>query len=313
MFGYRFVYITGLLILGLFFGGCRADSLPEDQATDQKNTKPVWITSIPPLASVLQALAGDQASVESLLPPGTSPHTYSPRPSDLRKLQAADVVVYIDKHFDGWMMGQGKKNTIALLELVPLEMQLEMGHHDHGHDHSDHHSDECASMSVDPHFWLDPKTIESMLTPLADALAKHFPSLQGGIAQRTEQYRSELQDLDQRLQVMLAPRRGARLICYHPSFQYFFRRYGLVQVDVIEPWAGKEPSPKHLKQLLETAREGQADVLVREPQLSPRALAMLENESGLPIIELDPLGGGEGRSTYEALLLFNANQIAQGY
>ena len=69
---------------------------------------------------------------------------------------------------------------------------------------------------------------------------------------------------------------------------------------------GREPTPRSLARILEAIRTSGARALFSEPQLDPRPARVIATESGLPLFELDPVGGGPGASTYEAWLLKNA-------
>ena len=53
------------------------------------------VTSIKPLALIAQEIAGDKVSVENLLPVKASPHDYPLRVSDIRRLQDADLVLWV--------------------------------------------------------------------------------------------------------------------------------------------------------------------------------------------------------------------------
>ena len=45
-----------------------------------------------PLYDIARNVAGETARVELVLPVGASPHTFEPRPSDLKRLQGANIV-----------------------------------------------------------------------------------------------------------------------------------------------------------------------------------------------------------------------------
>ena len=57
--------------------------------------------------------------------------------------------------------------------------------------------------------------------------------------------------------------------------------------------------------MLRKVRESGAAALFTEPQLDPRPARVLAAESGLPLFELDPIGGGPGAETYEAFMRKN--------
>lgn len=112
------------------------------------------VASIVPVAYVAQELGGERVQVDVLVPPGASPHTFEPVPSDMVKLQRARLFLQVGAGLDAWSdklraAGSGELETLTLISvpgLKPLEgghdhhdhghgMKPEKGHDDHGHDH----------------------------------------------------------------------------------------------------------------------------------------------------------------------------------
>ena len=99
------------------------------------------VTSVIPVAYIVQELGGERVRVHALVPPGASPHTFEPVPSDLRKLVQARLFVVVGGGFDAWsdkLLGAAPKGleTLTLFDapnLKPLE----------GDD--DHHGEEQAA------------------------------------------------------------------------------------------------------------------------------------------------------------------------
>jgi zinc transport system substrate-binding protein len=83
----------GLLVLVAACGG------DEPASSDDR---PRFVTTIPPFEMILRPVVEGRATVERLLDPGASPHTYDPTPSDLRAVSNATALVYGAEHLDGW-------------------------------------------------------------------------------------------------------------------------------------------------------------------------------------------------------------------
>ena len=93
---------------------------------------------------------------------------------------------------------------------------------------------------------------------------------------------------------MKAGRQGWRLrdyVSFHPAFTYFARRYGLNEVGVIEVAPGREPTPRHLQDLVAAIRRYGIKVVFAEPQLNPRVAEVIAQEAGVKVLMLDPMGG----------------------
>jgi ABC-type Zn uptake system ZnuABC Zn-binding protein ZnuA len=98
----------------------------------------------------------------------------------------------------------------------------------------------------------------------------------------------------------------------HPAFTHFAARYGLVQAASVEPVPGREPSPRALASLIHLARDHRLRVIFTEPQFPEAAARMIARDAGLGVTLVDPIGGVDGRITYEELLRFTAAAFLTG-
>ncbi|MBZ0255929.1 metal ABC transporter substrate-binding protein [bacterium] len=260
---------------------------------------PQYVATIQPLGSIIEQIVGDQAEVVRLLPGGASPHTYEPRPSDVKKANAADALFYISDHLDGWAKRLASKHPIEVIQFLPELYHLDPldeDHDEHDHDHGE----------IDPHFWLDPLAIKAIAPNLLKALGNGEAN-----QQRAEQLIEELDSLNQWIEKTLAPVKGKSVLLTHSAFQYYLKRYGIKIAGVIEASPGKTPSPKRIKELIDIVREHNVAAILSEPQLSNNPARVIAEAVGVKLVEVDPLGGVEGRKTYQDLLRFNTNQLLE--
>jgi len=287
-----------LLALLVACGACQRAAAPEQT---------LLLATIPPLGYILEEVAGDNATVEVLLPAGASPHAFEPRPSDARRAQRAAALVYVSDDMDGWAAQLDCPRRIALLGLVPedrrLPAALETGHeHDHG--------DGCRHGDDDPHFWTDPVLVGDLLPELVRLLGDLDPAGAEIYLRNARTFAAKLEELDREVQSRLEPLAGSAVILFHPSLRYFLERYGLELAAVIEPAPGKEPSPAELARLLDVAREHGVRALFSEPQLPTGPVDAIAEALALPVFVLDPLGGRPGRDSYPKLIVYNAETLA---
>jgi len=294
--------ISILLLLAFVGSGCGA--APE--------TARRYATTINPLRAILAEVAGDRAEVVALVPPGASPHTYEPRPSDASAASAALALFYAEQSIDAWAARLPAKHRIAMFAYVPEEMRLPwMETHDHGdhegHDHGDHAGHDHGDW--DGHFWSDPLVVKAMLPALSDQLASLDPEGAAIYRKNATEFAAKLDALDATLQHTFKELTGRPVFMFHPSWNYFMHRYGLDVAGVIEPSPGKESTPKYIEGLIETARARKVRAVFTEPQLPRRPADVLAAATGLPVFELDPNGGTDGRRTYHELIDYNASQL----
>src|SRR5438067_12984016 len=222
------------------------------------------------LACLAQAVAGDLAQDETIVPPATDPEAFEPRPSDLARLKGASLVIRVGLGYDDWlnklltMHGDAAVNRggagyvdasvgIPLLEIKGSQLDPAAARDGHAHG------------LANPHYWLDPANAKAITGGIAEAIMRMAPASSEKIIARRDDF---LADLKRRLVAwdrQLAPYRGARLIAYHNTWPYFARRFRLNIVDAIEVKEGVAPSPARLAKLAASMREQGIRVILHEP------------------------------------------------
>ena len=142
-------------------------------------------------------------------------------------------------------------------------------------------------------------------------VARADPDGAGEYQANAGEFTRQLDKLNQELERIVSGIKGRPVFLFHPSFQYFLKRYGLVFAGSIEPFPGREPSPKYLQEMVERLQAAGAKAIFTEPQLSPRPAEIIAEAAGVRVFELDPNGGVEGRETYSDLLLYNARVLRE--
>ena len=105
---------------------------------------PQVLTSIKPLQLIAAAVQDGVAEPDVLLPVGASPHHYALRPSDMRRLQQAQLFYWIGPQLEGFLakpLSSRTQPSLALQDLPGLQLryfaeaQDEHGEEEHDHDH----------------------------------------------------------------------------------------------------------------------------------------------------------------------------------
>ncbi|GAB4329378.1 MAG: zinc ABC transporter substrate-binding protein [Calditrichia bacterium] len=282
-------------IYALFFS-CRVQA--------EKST--LIVTSIKPFALIVERLVGQEATVKALVPPGMSPHTYEPSPSEMKMLSRARLVIYGADDLDGWVKKLPAGYHICLFKLLPDSLKLS-GNTEEPHHEGHHHHGE-----YDPHFWTDPLAVNALLKPLAERLQKLLPELAPFISQNARQFAGELEKLDREIRRQLEPVRERNLAVSHSFFNYFLNRYHFTVTATIEPVAGVETSPRQLVRMIRQLKEWQVAAILIHPQLPERAARVVFESSGIPLISLDPLGAEKGVKTYPQFIRQNVKKLMDG-
>ena len=260
------------------------------------------VASIYPLKDIIQQVGGERVRVDVMVPPGATPHTFEPRPSDMIRLQKARLFVMVGAGLEFWagktIRSAGAKGlkVLVLSEGLPLIYGEEVRGDRGGH----------GGESADPHVWLDPLLTKEMADRVANALGEIDPSGGRYFRESAGRFKKEID----RLHAFIAGRVRTftikEYVAFHPAWNYFARRYGLKAAGVIEESPGKEASPRHIARLVNEVRRAGVRVVFAEPQFSPKAAEVIAREAGARVLYLDPLGGaGRGGDTYIGLMRYN--------
>jgi zinc transport system substrate-binding protein len=181
----------------------------------------------------------------------------------------------------------------------PAEPAEPAGAHAHAH----------KSGAPDPHVWLDPDRMLGAVDEIAAQLAALDPAGKDAITKNAADVKDALRKVDATLTARSKAWTKRTIVTFHGSMSYFAKRYGLRIAAVVEPQAGKEPTPAYMRDVQAAIKRGGAAALFSEPQLDRAPGELIAKEAGIPLGELDPVGGVPGRDSYELLLLWNADQL----
>ena len=150
--------LSSLLAILFLIAACTPIA-PATTAAPAEEERPRVVASILPLANIVYNIGGDRIELDAIMPPGTDPHTFEPRPSDAVKLAQADLIFVNGLHLDETTLRLAEANLkdgAKLIELAaavagPDELIYGQEHH-HGHgEMDDHEDDEHGHADEDDH------------------------------------------------------------------------------------------------------------------------------------------------------------------
>lgn len=293
--------LAATLVLGLAWALLPIPS--NAAASTQVQPAVSWIVTVNPLALLVREVGGPRVAVHVLVPPGASPHTFAPKPSDLRRVANADGFLVVGGGMDDWAhrIVAGIDRPVDVVALVPDEVDSDS----HGPGGGGHR---------DPHVWLDPILVRDEIVPmLVEALGAVDPEGQAEYARRGRAFQQQLDALDDELRAILEAAPLDRFIAFHNAWRHFARRYGLEELAVVQEFAGEEPTPRELADLVRAARRESIPAILVEPQLDARLARTIATEFGGRTLEVDPLGDPNDprRASYAMLMRFNARAFAE--
>ena len=265
--------------------------------------------SIVPLADFCRNVGGELVEVETMVPPGASPHTYEPTSKQMKFLSDAKVFVQNGLELDTWATGIMKKvDNPGLIIVVAGDEVPRQGLLEVGVDHEDGEEGEGQKRDhgvYNPHVWLDPNLAAYEVEAIREGLTEADPENEETYRENAKEYIEKLVELDRYVIDKTAGFSEEKCVSFHPAWKYFARRYGLEQVGVVEELPGKEPSAGDIARLIDIIRKEGVKVIFTEPQFNPKAAETIAAESGARVVleTLDPLGDPDDPETNTYLKL----------
>lgn len=229
------------------------------------------VVSIPPLQSLSKYIGGKFWNFSLIIPANTNPHIFEPTPQTLKLIEKADLIIINGGDIDLWvenLLKNKKKNIFNISYNIKFEEN-------------------------NPHIWLDPIITQK----IAENIYKKLVSIDSVNKKYYERnFKSlikSLDDLDKEIKRRLSKYKRKEVIIYHPAWYYFFKRYDIETLAVVEEGEGREPSPKKIIEVINLIKEKKIKYIFKEPFTTSSVLDMISKETKAKILILDPLGFGK--------------------
>ena len=272
-------------------------------------SKPEITVNILPQEYFVEKIVKDKFEINVMVKPGSSPHNYEPKPSQMKSLVNSKAYFLVGDPFEqAWMdkFKQNAKNTLFVdttkgIEKIQME---EHNHHDEANVGAKH--DEHDHSGFDPHVWLDPLLVKIQAKNIYEAMVEIDSHNSDFYKTNYEEFIKELDTLDENIKTILSPYKDKAFMVFHPSWGYFAKRYDLEQISIeIE---GKEPKPNELVELIEEAKKHDIKIVFVAPQFSQKSAKTISKNINANVIAIDPISGN-----WKESMLDTANQIANSY
>jgi len=233
------------------------------------------ITTLFPQYDFARAICRDKADVYLLIPPGVEPHEYEPKPSDIVKINQADVFIFTNPYMEPWAAGIVKGISPKRLMVINASKDVKFI--------------KSAQGIVDPHVWLDLSNAKVMVKNIADALIAKDPKNAEFYQTNAEEYNKKLDGIDNRFRDELGRcRKGVFISAGHSTFGYFAKRYGLTYLCGYTGYSpDSEPTPRAVMELIRDAKKNGLKYVYYEELLSPKLAQTIAQEAGAGTLSLN--------------------------
>jgi zinc transport system substrate-binding protein len=263
-----------------------------------KETSNLVSVSILPQKYIVEQIAGNLLHVNVLVPPGSSPHNYEVLPSQMKDLSKSKVWLQIGllTFEDAWKeklasLNQELRIVNCSEGIVPLAGD---DHHEDGHGHEG---------AFDPHVWLAPAEVKMLAQNTLKALKSGFPEKSAAFEENYSRFILKIDSLSAVIEQKLKPLTNRNILIFHPALGYFARQFKFEQIPL--ELNGKEPSPKHMKDIVDLAHRQNIHVIFIQKEFDSAFANQMAQEIDGEVLVIDPLD-----YNWEKQMLDITNKIA---
>jgi zinc/manganese transport system substrate-binding protein len=266
---------------------------------------PTIVATTTQVGDFAREVAGDRARVRQILGSNSDPHEYEPRPSDIRAVTSARLVLRSGGDLDEWLgdilrnAGSNAK-TVTLIDAVRTRK---------------------GEGGVDPHWWQDPRNAAIAVAKIRDALIAADARGRVAYTANADRYLAKLRAQDRAIGACIGqvPKPQRKLVTDHDALGYFADRYGIQVVGTVIPALSTQAqsSAGDVSRLVRTIRRAGVSTIFSESSTNPKLTEAIARDAGAkvgPPLYADSLGpeGSEG-ATYLGSLRANTRAVVAGF
>lgn len=264
------------------------------------------VVSILPQKTFVEAIGGDKINVTLMVKPGSDPHMYEPKPSQMRAISKADIYFTIDglEFEETWLHKfEDLNKRMKIVNTAKGIKKLEMEAHSHGEheehdehekhakhdDHDDHDEHEGHKHEgKDPHVWLSPEYVKVLAKNILDGFVAIDRGNESYYKANYEKFIAKVEKTDKTIKNILKDTpEHSKFMVFHPAWGYFAHTYELEQVAIeVE---GKSPKPKHIAHIIDEAKEENVKAIFTAPEFSDNIASSIAKELNIKVVKVSPL------------------------
>lgn len=287
--------------------GRRQSPAEEKGSISNGKDKKKVLTSFTVLADMARNVAGDKLKVESITRVGAEVHGYEPTPSDIKKAQDADLILFNGLDLERWLepfLANVKDTPSVTLTGGITPIAISAG---------------AYADQPNPHAWMSPKLAQQYVENIRRAFVELDPDNAATYNANAEAYNQQLMAIASRLEDALAPvpEKQRVLVTCEGAFSYLARDYGLQEVYLWPINAEQQSTPQQLKRVIEQVKAQRVPTIFCETTVNSQAQENVAEASGARFggdLYVDSLSKPDGPvPTYLDLLTYDIEKIAQGW
>lgn len=286
-------------------GDSSTEASPSSSAASSSGL--VVATTVSPITSIVSAVAGDNVTIEGIVPEGTNSHTFEPEPQAAELLNKADLIFINGLKLEDPTLQLAEANKKEGAEIVELGT-IVLPESEYIYDFSFPEEDGKPN----PHLWTDPGYAVAYADLIRAKLTERDPANAAEYQANFEAFKAEADKLAEAVRADQAsvPQGQLRLVTYHDAYAYFARNFGWEVVGAIQPGSFDEPTPAEVAGLIEQIRSQGVPTIFGSEVFPSAVLEAIAAETGVRYedsLRDDDLPGAPGEAQHSLLELLRYN------
>jgi ABC-type Zn uptake system ZnuABC Zn-binding protein ZnuA len=268
-------------------------------------------TTVAPITSIVASIAGDRATVEGIVPEGTSSHTFEPKPSVAELLSTADVVYVNGLHLEEptrELAEENLKDGASIVELGERTLTPDENIYDFSFPRSEG--------KPNPHLWTDPRYARRYAEIVRDDLSKRDPKNAAYYAKSYAAFATKVDELDAAMRTAFATIPKRELLTYHDAYAYFAKDYGWKVIGAIQVSDFDDPTAGEVADLIDQIRAEKVPAIFGSEVFPSPVLKQIGREAHVRYVDDlrdDDLPGapGEPEHSWLGLMRFDYSTMTE--
>lgn len=296
-----FIAVLAMSLAGTILAACGGG----DGTSTGGSGGPAVVATTTQVGDLARAVAGDRASVTQILEPNSDPHAYEPRPSDVKAVAGAALVVRSGGDVDEWLTGviENAGSDARVVTMI------------------DAMNTRRLSGDVDPHWWQNPRNGVIAVNRIRDALMRADPGGRAAYTANAAAYVKRLRTLDAAIEACVdaVPLQDRKLVTDHDALGYYADRYAITVIGTVLPALSTQAqaSAGEVARLARTIREEKVKTVFAESSVNHKLADAIARDAGAkvgPNLYADTLGAaGSPGATYLGALRANTRALVAGF
>jgi zinc/manganese transport system substrate-binding protein len=246
------------------------------------------LTTTTDLKYLVQTIGGDKVDVDSICKGTQDPHYLEAKPSYSLKANKADLMVSIGLDLEiGWLpliIAGARNPDIINHHLVAgnfvdtIEKPIGPVSRSMGDVHP----------LGNPHILLDPLNAVKVAEKIKDRLSLMDKDNEAVFSKNFADFKNLITE---KMKVW-EKHSGKKVITYHSTLSYFYKRFGITNVAILEPKPGIPPSASHILDVMKTAKEQNVQLALVENFFDPSVAERVAKE--VPGMKVKPVAVSVG-------------------